>query len=73
MSVWAVLDLYFPGLLRGRSARLARCPFHDDRHASLSIYENGTKVKCHADGCILASRGPGPAYGLALLCKEVGR
>ena len=73
MSIWDVLDLYFPGHLRNRFAREARCPFHEDRHASLSIYENGARVKCHAGGCILASRGPETAYGLALLCKEVGR
>jgi hypothetical protein len=72
MSIWDVLNLYFPGVLRGQ-ARQARCPFHDDRHASVSIYANGTKVKCHAAGCILAARGPETAYGLALLCKEVGR
>ncbi len=72
MSIWDVLNLYFPGVLRGQS-RQARCPFHDDRHASLSIYAGGTKVKCHADGCILAARSPETAYGLALLCKEVGR
>ena len=73
VTVWDVLEKWHPGLLRGQAARQARCPFHDDRHASLSIYAAGTKVKCHADGCILASRGPETAYGLALLCKEVGR
>jgi hypothetical protein len=73
VSIWDVLNRYFPGLLRGQFAREARCPFHDDRHASLSIYANGTKVKCHAAGCVLANRGPETAYGLAVLCKEAGR
>ena len=72
-TVWDVLELYFPGHLAGRSPGAARCPFHDDRRASLSMYANGTKARCHAAGCILESRGPETAFGLALLCKEVGR
>lgn len=71
VTIWDVLENWYPGLLRGRAARHARCPFHDDRHASLSIYAGGTKVKCHAAGCVLASRSPETAYGLDLLCREV--
>jgi len=71
VTIWDVLERWYPGLLRGTAARQARCPFHDDRRASVSIYAGGTKIKCHAAGCILAGRGPETAYGLDLLCREV--
>lgn len=33
----------------GRGRRQARCPFHNDRHPSLTLYEDGGRFRCF--GC----------------------
>jgi hypothetical protein len=36
-----------------------RCPFHDDRHASLSVLRDDERAICHAPACELHVNGVG--------------
>ncbi|HEX7128728.1 MAG TPA: CHC2 zinc finger domain-containing protein [Rhodanobacteraceae bacterium] len=48
-------DLDKLGKPNGNGWAMARCPFHDDAHASLSVNLRGGHFRCHACG----ARGPG--------------
>ena len=50
--------------LPGEPAKVCLCPFHQDRTASFSIYQNGQRWKCFA-GC-------GSGNAVALLAKATG-
>jgi hypothetical protein len=52
--------------IEARPGRAVRCPFHDDRHPSLSILPDDRRVVCHAPTCRLAGRGA-DAWDLAHL------
>jgi hypothetical protein len=52
--------------IEARPGRAVRCPFHDDRHPSLSILSDDRRVVCHAPTCRLAGRGA-DAWDLAHL------
>jgi 5S rRNA maturation endonuclease (ribonuclease M5) len=45
--------------IASRSGRSVRCPFHDDRHPSLSILPDDRRVICHAAGCWAHNGGHG--------------
>lgn len=49
-----------------RSGRAVRCPFHDDRHPSLSILRDDRRAYCHAGTCWGNNNGRGrDAWDLA--------
>ena len=52
--------------LEARPGRAIRCPFHDDRHPSLSILPDDRRVVCHSPTCRLSGRGA-DAWDLAHL------
>jgi hypothetical protein len=39
------------GITQAAPGRSVRCPFHDDRRASLAIARDGRRVWCHSPGC----------------------
>jgi hypothetical protein len=55
-KVSALLAMFGLTALPGRSVR---CPFHDDRHASLSIADDDERVWCKAPECPLYNDGTG--------------
>jgi len=62
--------------LQGRTWRTVRCPFHDDKHASLSInIENGGFV-CHAcnarGGDVLSFHMQKHGLGFKAAAQELG-
>jgi hypothetical protein len=62
--------------LQGRTWRTVRCPFHDDKHASLSInVENGGYI-CHAcnakGGDVLAFHMARHGLDFVSAAKELG-
>jgi hypothetical protein len=50
--------------LEARPGRAVRCPFHDDRHPSLSVLPDDRRAYCHAPTCRLSGRGA-DAWALA--------
>ena len=55
--------------IEARPGRAVRCPFHDDRHPSLSVLPDDRRVVCHAPACRLAGRGA-DAWALAHMVGE---
>jgi DNA primase len=52
--------------LEARPGRAVRCPFHDDRHPSLSILTDDRRAYCHAPSCWAHGSGQGrDAWDLA--------
>lgn len=49
------------GVRNPQPGRSVRCPFHDDRNASMSIAHHGRWVWCHSPGCIAHADGRGLA------------
>jgi len=58
------------GVPNPNPGRSVRCPFHDDRRASLAIARDGRRVWCHSPGC--AAHGDnGRGLGTADLARTV--
>lgn len=58
------------GLPNAQPGRSIRCPFHDDRRASMSIARDGRRVWCKSPGCIAHADGRGlGAADLALALR----
>lgn len=55
--------------IEARPGRAVRCPFHDDRHPSLSVLPDDRRAYCHAPTCRLSGRGA-DAWELAHLAGE---
>jgi hypothetical protein len=52
--------------IEARSGRAVRCPFHDDRHPSLSILRDDRRAYCHVGSCWANNNGRGrDAWDLA--------
>ena len=49
----------------GEPKKACRCPFHEDRSPSFSVFDDGKKWKCHA-GC-----GEGSVIDFLVLAKSI--
>lgn len=58
--------------IEARPGKAVRCPFHEDRHPSLSVLPDDRRVYCHAPSCRLSGRGA-DAWDLAHQAEGVAR
>ena len=75
--VTSMAELYVP-VRRNAQGGLARCPFHDDRNPSFSIFANDTRFHCHgcgASGDVIAfmQRAHGVTFSEAFAMLTDGR
>jgi hypothetical protein len=62
------------GVPNAAPGRTVRCPRHDDRHPSLSVFPDDRRAMCHSAGCVLNGDGRGhDAWGLARLARQTSR